>query len=576
MLTARHPFSFVAPDLLRGAALALFTVLVWCTIMNRWSAEAWRTPLEYIANPEKSNDVLFYFAEVKAAVDGHYWPLIPKKVPELGAPFGADWGDYPVTEQVLIFATGLIARFVGIFAACNFMIMLAQVLAALSIYAVCRVLRCHWSWSFVAGVAYGFAPYAFAHGEHHLDLTFYWHLPLCLLVTRWLSVGEGLPMQGAKFLFAIAVGFVTGLQNQYYTFMFIQLAALGGLAQWVRRSWRAFLPALAVCVSSMLGFLVVSLDAIVFQFLHGRNPSAVVRNYGHMEFYALKLMDLFIPFQGHRLFSALAEHYSAIVLVRGEMPRAGYLGLVGIAGLASLAITTFARLVRTSAPMPLEAAQVLWIVLQATIGGLNAFLGVFGFYLFRATGRYSIFFLALALLFLVRQLSRLTKDRPILAMVGAAALVLVVIVDQTPPIVSRRQIEQTASAADSDRRFTKEIESSLPPGTMIFQLPTIEFPEDSSRAGYDHFRPYLFSQHLRFSFGAVRGRARDEWVHTLNSVSAEKAIGILTRYGFAAIYVDRAQYQDQGDDLFTGFTKMGLPIVHSPRGDLFCVFLNPN
>jgi hypothetical protein len=119
-----------------------------------------------------------------------------------------------------------------------------------------------------------------------------------------------------------------------------------------------------------------------------------------MEFYALKLVDLFIPFPGHRLFSALAEHYSGIVLVRGERPPAGYLGLVGIAGLASLAITTFARLVRRRAPMPLEAAQVLWIFLQATVGGLNAFLGVFGFYLFRATGRYSIFVLALALLFL--------------------------------------------------------------------------------------------------------------------------------------------------------------------------------
>jgi hypothetical protein len=574
MLTARHPFSLVAPDLLRVATLALLTVLVWCTIMHRWSAEAWRTPLEYIENPEKSNDVLFYFAEVKAAIDGRYWPLVQKKMPELGAPLGADWGDYPVTEQVLIFLTGLIARFVGIFAACNFMIMLAQVLAALSMYAVCRVLRCHGSWSFAAGMAYGFAPYAFAHGEHHLDLTFYWHVPFCLLVTRWLSVGEGLSMRGAKFLFAIAVGFVTGLQNQYYTFMFIQLAVLGGLAQWVRRGRRAFLPALAVCASSMLGFLVVTLDAIVFQFLHGRNPGAILRNYGDVEFYALKLVDLFIPFPGHRLFSALAEHYSAIVHLRGEIPPAGYLGLVGIAGLVSLAITTFMRLVRKSAPMPLEAAQVLWIVLQATVGGLNAFLGVFGFYLFRATGRYSIFLLALALFFLVHQLSHLTKDKPIFAMVGAATLVLVVLVDQTPPIVSRRQIEQTASEADSDRRFTKEIESSLPPGTMVFQLPSIEFPENPSRAGYDHFRPYLFSQHLRFSFGAVRGRARDEWVDALTSVSAAEAITILERHGFAAIYVDRLQYQDHGRELFDGFSRMGLKIEESPRGDLFCVFLN--
>src|SRR5207249_2171272 len=194
-----------------------------------------------------------------------------------------------------------------------------------------------------------------------------------------------------------------------------------------------------------------------------------------------------------------------------EIPPAGYLGLVGIAGLASLAITTFARLVRKSAPMPLEAAQVLWIVLQATVGGLNACLGVFGFYLFRATGRYSIFVLALALLFLVRQLSRLTKDKPILAMVGAATLVVAVLVDQTPPIITRRQIEQTAKTVDSDSRFTREIESRLPPEALLFQLPIVDFPEAFPGACYDHFRPYLFSRHLRFSFGAVKGRARDDW-----------------------------------------------------------------
>src|SRR5438128_9159948 len=98
MLTARYSFSRVAPDFLRGAALAVLTVILWCTIMHRWTAEAWRTPLVYAGNSEKSGDVQFYFAEVKAAADGRYWPLVQKKVPELGAPLGADWGDYPVTE----------------------------------------------------------------------------------------------------------------------------------------------------------------------------------------------------------------------------------------------------------------------------------------------------------------------------------------------------------------------------------------------------------------------------------------------------------------------------------------------
>jgi hypothetical protein len=576
MLTLRRGSSGVAPDLLRGAALAFLSVLIWCTIMNRWSVEAWRTPLEYIDNPESSGDAPFYFAEVKANLDGRYWPLMEKKLPELGAPQGAIWEDYPLTEEVIICITGLIARGIGIFAACNFMTMLAQVLAALSMYTVCRVLHCHWPWSFAAGVAFGFAPYAFAHGEHHLDLTFYWHLPLCLLVTRWLSVDEGLEMRGSKFLFALFVGFVTGLQNPYYTFMFIQLAILGAIARWLRRGWRGVLPAFAVCASSLLGFLVVTLDAIIFRLSYGRNPGAVLRNYSQLEFYGLKLVSLFVPFPGHRLFSALADHYSTIVLIKGEVPPAGYLGLIGIAGLITMAFATFARSVTKNAPMELEAGQTLWIVLQASVGGINALFGVLGFCLFRSTGRYSIFLLALVLIFLARELTGLTKAKPILAVVGAAILVLVVVVDQTPPIVSRRQIEQTASAVASDKIFTRQIESHLPPETMVFQLPPVEFPEAFPGACYNHLRPFLFSQRLRFSFGAVKGRTNDEWIDALSSVSAAEAITILERHGFGAIYVDRMQYQDHGRELFDGFSGMGLKIEESPRGDLFCVFLNPN
>jgi hypothetical protein len=90
-------------------ALALLCALVWCTLMNRWTTTAWRTTLVYIAG-EESSDAPFYFAKVKAAIDGRYWPLLEKKIPELGAPAVATWEDRPEIEQVLIFVTGLIAR----------------------------------------------------------------------------------------------------------------------------------------------------------------------------------------------------------------------------------------------------------------------------------------------------------------------------------------------------------------------------------------------------------------------------------------------------------------------------------
>lgn len=575
-------YSYVlGAELLRVAVLALLSILIWCTIMNRWSVTAWQTPLEYVENPATSGDAPFYFAAVKAAAGGHYRPLFAKKIPELGAPFGAQWNDYPTVEELLIFFTGLLARFVGLFAACNFMTMLAHLLAAVSMYAACRLLRCQWSWSFAVGLAFGFATYAFAHGEHHLDVTYYWHVPLCLLVSRWLTVSEGLAAKGWRFWFALAVAFLTGLQNQYYTFMFIQLAALGGLVQWLRRDWRAVLPALAVCASAMAGFALVNVDTLIFQFLHGPNPAAVVRYYSQMEFYALKIADLFIPFPGHRFFSHLAEYYFANVLIRGETPPAAYLGLVGIIGLFALAIVTFVRLTKTPpAAVPLEGAQTLWILLQSTVGGINGLLGVFGFQLFRSTNRYSIFILALALIFMARRLSALTVNHRLAAAGGAVLLAVIALIDQTPRIASVTEIQQIAQTVRSDETFVREIESRLPSAAMIFQLPIIEFPEASPSANvsaYEHFRPYLFARHLRFSYGSDKGRPRDDWPRDLGGLSLSEAIDTLERYGFAAICVSRNGFEDKGEGLFQQCQEAGRgDIVQSPLGDLFCVFLRPS
>ena len=569
------PSSFQNPkaDILRAALLAIFVAIIWCTLMDRWSVSAWTTPLEYTDNPQRNDDVFFYFAEVKSAMTGIYAPLHEKVFPQLGAPYQATWGDYPTTEQFIICVTSLLARAIGIFPACNFMVMFAQVLAAISLFAVCRALACKWEWSFALGVAFGLAPYVFSRGEHHLDLTFYWHIPLCLLVTRWLTVGNGLALGGRKFTFAMVLAFITGLQNQYYTFMFIQLALLGGVVQWLRRGWRALLPSLLICLLSGVAFLLVIFDNLVFLARHESNATGLVRTYGLVEMYALKLVDLFVPFPGHRLFSSIAERYSEIVFIRGELPMTGYLGLLGIAGLIWLGADTFLKQVRRAEPIALEAGQTLWIFLQASVGGLNALFAFSGLYFFRATGRYSIFILALSLIFLARRLSDFTANKSTLRMFGAAALIIVALIDQTPRIVGQQQVAEIAAVVDSDKQFAASMESHLPNQSMVFQLPQVDFPEAAQVKRYTHFRPYLFSNRLRFSFGNVRGRHTDDWMHNLASLPVDQAIQILKQKGFRAIYVDRDQYQDRASSSFEAFSKLDLPILESPRHDLFCVLL---
>jgi hypothetical protein len=553
-------------DIARALILAIFVTIIWCTLTHRWTASAWATPLEYIDNPERNDDVLFYFAEAKAAMTGDYAPLHQKVFPQLGAPYEANWGDYPTTEQFIIWSTGMLARGIGLFPACNFMVLLAQILAAISMFAVCRALGCKWEWSFAFGIAFALAPYAFSRGLHHLDLTFYWHVPLCLL-------GTGLVVGERRFVFAVVLAFLTGLQNQYYTFMFVQLTLLGGMAQWVRRGWRGFLPSLAISLSSLIAFLLVIFDNLLFLGRNGRNPEGLVRTFGLVELYALKLVDLFVPFSGHRFFSGFADHYARIVFVRGELPMSGYLGLIGIAGLLWLGADTFIKQVRRTEPIALEAGQTLWVFLQAGVGGLNALFALSGIYFFRATGRYSIFILALALIFLARRLSRVTTGRKALTIFAPAALIFVAIVDQTPPVTTSQQLAEIASSVDSDRQFTASIESRLPERAMVFQLPQIEFPEAARAKRYHHFRPYLFSNRLRFSFGDVKGRHQDEWSRALSSSSPEQAIQTLREHGFRAIYVDRDEYDDHGNAVFESFSTMGFQIIESSRRDLFCVLI---
>ena len=57
-----------------------------------------------------------------------------------------------------------------------------------------------------------------------------------------------------------------------------------------------------------------------------------------------------------------------------------------------------------------------------------------------------------------------------------------------------------------------------------------------------------------------------------------EAIGPLKSRGFDAIYIERAEYQDQGLLLYDGCAGMGMNIVQGQRlGSVLCVFgLEPN
>ena len=566
------------PDFFRALALIPVVILIWCTLYDRWTVASWETPLVY-AFPQNMADVMLDLGWFKAASGGHIFPLLFTNVPQLGTPHIANWDDYPLTEKPLICATGLLANFIGLFAAANVAVMIGQVLAAVSFYVACRMLNASWVWSASGALIFAFSRFFMAKGLQHITVAYCWHLPLCLVVCAWIFRGEGIRFREWRYVFALAVAFVTGVQNVYYTNLFAQLILFGGLLRAWRGGWKAALPAAGIIGMAAAAFLLMNANTLVYALVNGGNDQAVVRSYQWLEFYGLKLVDLVMPPPDHPLFADWSIGYlNETILSPGELPPSGYLGLAGLGAMAWLVIVSLRR-TADRASLPLEAWLVLWIFLYAEVGGLNGLLGTLGFQLFRATTRYSIVILCIVLMYAVRQLSSLEIRNKFLVYGAALLGVIVALWEQTPPLVADRSWQQVAAEVASDRNFTEKMEKELPANAMIFQLPVMDFPENPGviMGAYDHFRPYLFAKQMRFSFGSDKGRPQDEWQHQLMNIPIQDAVAQLESYGFSALYLNLNGFDDKGEKLIAGLKAMGRgDMFLSESGDLLCVRLKPS
>src|SRR5580692_10362741 len=91
-------------EFLRVGLLAAAIAVLWCVLNNRTSVWKWNVPLIY------GGDGLSAIACIKSAAEGHFWPGMPKYNPSLGAPFTANWNDFPTTESTPIFFMGCLTK----------------------------------------------------------------------------------------------------------------------------------------------------------------------------------------------------------------------------------------------------------------------------------------------------------------------------------------------------------------------------------------------------------------------------------------------------------------------------------
>lgn len=556
-------------DLACVLALAAFISTAFCLASGRTDAEAWRVPVGY------RGDAAFVLAHIKAVREGHasVWMLRP--ILDLNAPFGANWADYPKPEKVLFWGAGVASRWIDLFVVANLLVLLAHVMAGVSLFGVARELRCPRPWALLGGAAFGLSPYLFFRGLQHLTLSFYWHIPLCILVLGWCISRRGPSRR--RLLGSCAVAVVTGFHNIYYAAMFVQFLGLAAISQAARRQgrravgWPLLLAAVTVVVVAL-----VNADLVIHAWQNGPNPGAIVRSMATLERYAMRPIELalFPPYH------PLAESFELGRYWNGKADEevSSYLGLVGVAALIRLLLPGVVSALR-GRPVVLSPAQggALWILSFAVVGGLNAVAGTLGFVFLRGANRYSIWLLALALMSAGRALAVPKASRRRVAWPAAAGLAAVVLVDQVPRPPTSEAIATLNDRIGDYRLLVATREDELAPRSMIFQLPVMDFPENGTVRrvrDHDHFLPFLFSTHLRFTYGTDKGRPEPHWQREVAALRLEEMVGSLESSGFAGVLVDTRGYQDRAAGLIRSLEGMGRPVT-ARRGPLVFVRLHP-
>ncbi|MGC3959354.1 MAG: hypothetical protein QM813_15845 [Verrucomicrobiota bacterium] len=566
--------------ILRAIALILTVTLVWCWNWDRLELKHWQVPVDYY------EDCPMVMGWIQAAKEGDFVPFLRKDVERLGAPYVANWNDWPVADEGMIFSVGMLARWVGLFQACNLAVLLAFISNALAFYAVCRLCRFRWEWAFVGAVLFAFAYLHATRLLHHVTHTYSYTIPFAIFVAWLVGFSRRVELWDKRFWICMVTSALMSVSNPYHLNMFAQMICLSLLVQLITQRRKVNLQIGFVSLALVaIGFFLINLDTFSYGWQHGKNYPALGRSYYETELFALKPIELVTPPTSHKIaaMANLGGTYMRDAWLRGEV-FSPYLGIVCIAGFVWMfaeALFWLARRSRTPGRLPAYAPQVFWVFVYSVVGGLNCFIALQGIPLFRGSNRYSIFISALVLLFMVSRLTVLSRRwSQGWRLVVAAGILVVGLVDQLPQQMAREETLSIAKNIEVDKAFASAMEAKLPPKAMVFQLPVMPYPESvavQNLQAYELMRPWFFSKTLHFSFGANKGRARDDWQKEVEKLSGGEMAATLERYGFGAIYLNRKGFADRADGLIKQLVAAGkTDIFEDDLHEQVCVILKPS
>jgi hypothetical protein len=141
------------------------------------------------------------------------------------------------------------------------------------------------------------------------------------------------------------------------------------------------------------------------------------------------------------------------------------------------------------------------------------------------------------------------------------AVVVLGLTDSIPRLNADRNLRDNAFSLKTHRELLSALETKIGRDALVFQLPSPPFPEAGTSINledYEQFWPYLTSDTLRFSYGALRGTSVSRALRALGRVPTSMMKEELEKIGFKAIWIDSRGLIGAGKTAISSLRALGL------------------
>ena len=574
-----------------AVVVAVVTLVVVAVHLRLWRA-AWREPWV------RGSDADFYLMLARGL--GQHGSYLHNA--NLGWPFGQHLADLPHgSDNLHLLALRVLAALTGgPGAAVNVFFIATFAAVAFTAHLALRRLGFSRLASGVGAFVYAFAPYHFLRGEGHLLLSGYEMVPVGVLLALAVldeplpllrSEGRrGLDLRASRTWLVVVAAIALASTGPYYFVFSMMLIAIAAAFHALNAGrWRPVVAAALIIGVGVVTFAVNVSPSLLNDLRHGSNAAVAQRSPFETEVYGLKIFQLFVPREGHRIDVLQRASERTLGTEPFYQSESGQqLGLLGAVSLVGILIVGGRRLASRRRDPPADADHeglvsrlallAIACMFVGASGGISFVLSSLGLREIRAWNRISIVIAWLAVIGLVMAidrggswLRRRWASRPPLARWAptllAGLVAIVAFADQggkdTPPYAAIH------AKYASDSAFFAGVHDRLGGGAAVFNLPYQPFPEAPPRGQvgeFDEAVGYLYQPTLFWSFGSMRGREPD-YAKVLETQPTVQWLTAVAAIGFTGIVVDRVGYSAADLALEeSGIAEMAGPATVSADG----------